>query len=83
MKILKDLIGVDKILNMIDYLIALFRPKMMDAKILLENAISPIYYNETEDYEARVNAIEALLEDEKEVLIDKRINETYEILKGE
>ena len=59
---LKDLIGVDKILNMIDYLVSLFRPKMIDAKMLLENGISPIYYNETEDYEQRVDAIEALLE---------------------
>ena len=66
LKILKDLIGVDKILNMIDYLIALFRPKMMDAKILLENAISPIYYNETEEYETKVEALEALLEDDKD-----------------
>ena len=66
LKILKDLIGVDKILNMIDYLIALFRPKMMDAKILLENAISPIYYNETEEYEMKVEALEALLEDDKD-----------------
>ena len=66
LKILKDLIGVDKILNMIDYLVALFRPKMIDAKILLENAISPIYYNETEDYEMRVEALEALLADDKD-----------------
>lgn len=66
MKLLKELIGIDKILSMIDFLIALFRPKMIDAKILIENSLSPIYYNETEDYEARVNAIEALLEDEKD-----------------
>lgn len=63
LKTLKDIIGVDKILNMIDYLIALFRPKMIDAKILLENAISPIYYNETEEYEMKVEALEALLSD--------------------
>ena len=63
LKLLKDIIGVDAILNMIDYLVALFRPKMIDAKILLENAISPIYYNETEDYEMKVQALEALLED--------------------
>ncbi len=63
---LKDLIGVDKILNMIDFLIALFRPKMVDAKILLENSISPVFYNETEDYDNKLNAMEALLEDEKD-----------------
>lgn len=62
LKILKDLIGVDKILNMIDYLIGIFKPKMVDAKILIENGLSPIYYNETEDYENRVNDIENLLE---------------------
>ena len=63
---LKKLIGVDRILKMIDFLVALFRPKMVDAKILLENSLSPIYYDETEDYEARVEAIEALLEDDKD-----------------
>lgn len=66
LKILKDIIGVDAILNMIDYLVALFRPKMIDAKILLENAISPIYYNETEEYETKVEALEALLSDDKD-----------------
>jgi hypothetical protein len=65
MKLLKDLLGIDTIMSMIEFLIQLFRPKMMDAKILLENAISPIYYNETEEYEEKVNAIEALLEDDK------------------
>ena len=65
MQTLKDIIGVDKILNMIDYLVELFRPKMADAKILMENAISPVYYNETEDYENRIAAIDALLDDEK------------------
>ena len=64
MNTLKKIIGVDFILDMIDFLIALFRPKMADAKLLIENAISPIYYNETEDYEKRVDAIEDLLEDE-------------------
>ena len=63
---LKKLIGVDKILNMINYLVELFRPKMIDAKILLENCISPIYYNETEEYEEKVTAIEAMLEDDVE-----------------
>ena len=65
MQILKDLLGINTILDMIDFLIALFRPKMADAKLLLENAISPIYYNETEDYEMRMEALEALLEDDK------------------
>ena len=66
LKTLKDIIGVDKILDMIDNLVSLFRPKMMDAKILMENAISPIYYNETEDYEMKANALEALLADDKD-----------------
>ena len=64
LKTLKDLIGVDMILDMIDYIVALFRPKIIDSKILLENALSPVYYNETEDYEQRVDAIEALYENE-------------------
>ena len=65
MNTLKEIFGVDLILNMIDFLIALFRPKMVDAKILLENTLSPVYYNETEDYANRVEAIEAMLEDDK------------------
>jgi hypothetical protein len=65
-KTLKKLIGVDVILDMIDFLLALFGPKLAEAKILLENSLSPIYYNETEDYEERLSAIEALLDDEAE-----------------
>ena len=65
-KTLKKLIGIDVILDMIDFLLALFGPKMAEAKILLENCISPIYYNETEDYENKVEAVEALFEDEAE-----------------
>ena len=66
LKTLKDIIGVDNIFNMTDNLVSTFRSKMMDAKILMENEISPIYYNETEDYEMKVNALEALLADDKE-----------------
>ena len=56
---LMSLIGIDKILNMIDFLVALFRPKMADAKLLLENALSPVYYNETEEYENKMSELEA------------------------
>ena len=76
MDTLKKLIGVDVILNMIDFLLALFGPKLIDAKILLENSISPVYYNETEDYENRVAAIEALLEDTTKVMVDGKYVET-------
>ena len=61
---LRKLIGVDAILQMIEFIVSLFRQKMVDAKILLENSISPIYYNETEDYEQKAEAIEALLDDD-------------------
>ena len=76
MNTLKNLIGVDRILNMINYLVELFRPKMIDAKILLENSISPVYYNETDDYEARVAALESLIDadyenDDVKVTVDK------------
>jgi hypothetical protein len=60
---LKELIGVDKILNAIDFLVALFKPKMADAKLLLENSLSPVYYNETDEYEQRMEALEGLLQD--------------------
>ena len=64
-KELKKLLGIDFIMDMIDFIVSLFRSKMIDAKILLENSISPVYYNETEEYEAKVEALEALLEDDK------------------
>ena len=64
LKTLKEILGVDKILNLIDYIIELFRPKMSDAKMLLENSLTPVYYNETEDYENRVSQMESILEDE-------------------
>lgn len=62
---LKEIIGVDSILNMIDYIVSLFKVKMADAKILLENSLSPVYYNETEEYEMRLEALEGLLSDGK------------------
>ena len=79
-KLIMDILGIDKILKMIDFLVALFRPKMIDAKILLENAISPIYYNETEEYEERVEALEKLLEDDKnggDVVMFKYTDDPY------
>lgn len=65
LKTLKETIGVDKILKMIDYLLELFGPKMEESKILMENSITPILYNETEDYERRIDAID---EDDSETL---------------
>ena len=62
MQTIKEILGIDKILNMIDFLIALFRPKMIDAKILIENSLSPIYFNETEEYDQMVAALEDLLD---------------------
>lgn len=73
MKKLKELIGIDAILKMIDFIVALFKQKSMDAKILLENSISPIYYNETEEYEQKAEAIEALLDDD----MDGGVVETF------
>jgi YD repeat-containing protein len=62
METLKKLIGVDTILNMINFLVELFSPKVIDAKKLLENAVSPIYYNETEEYEEKVALLEGYVE---------------------
>ena len=53
---------------------------IMNLKVNMNNKVS----NDTNIDEDTSNAIFASsLDDEKEVLIDKRINETYEILKGE
>lgn len=53
---------------------------ILNLKVNLNNQVS----SDTKIEEDTSNAIFAsTLEDEKEVLIDKRINETYEILKGE
>jgi hypothetical protein len=73
---LKKLIGADSIIKLIDFLLELFGPKMVEAKMLLENCISPIYYNETEDYERLVEAVEALFEDEAEGGTVKRFKST-------
>lgn len=73
MKTLKELIGADKILDMIDYILGLFQPKLIDAKILLENSLTAIYYNETEDYERRVAVLEELADADltKKVTVEK------------
>ena len=63
---LKSLFGVDNILSSIDTMVNLFNNKMCDSKLLLENSISPIYYNETEEYEEKVANLEALLGDGKD-----------------
>ena len=53
---------------------------ILNLKVNLNNQVS----SDTKIEEDTSNAIFAsTLEEEKEVLIDKRINETYEILKGE
>ena len=64
MKSIQELIGVDKILNMIEFLVSLFVPKMVDAKILLENSLCPVYYNETEEYEQLEETMDELLKDD-------------------
>lgn len=84
LKKLKDLLGIDNILNSVDNITSLFKPKLAEAKILMENSISPIYYNETEDYERRVSEIEAALDkfdknndsnENKENVINVKISE--------
>jgi hypothetical protein len=70
-KTLSDLLGVDKIINMINVLVELFKPKMIDAKRLLENSLNPIYYNETEEYEIKLDALEGLLDKEGTVTPEK------------
>jgi hypothetical protein len=58
LKKLKNLIGVNMMTNMVDDLVNKLKPMMIEGKLLMENAISPIYYNETDDYERRVEEIE-------------------------
>lgn len=64
LKRLKGLIGVNSVLDMVDNLVGEVKPIMIEGKLLMENALSPIYYNETPDYERRVEAIEGLLSDD-------------------
>lgn len=64
LKRLKGLIGVNSVLDMVDNLVGEVKPIMVEGKLLMENALSPIYYNETPDYERRVEAIEGLLSDD-------------------
>lgn len=60
MKTIRNIIGVDKIFNLIDYLVAVFRPTMLDAKMMLENFISPIYYKDHPEYTEIETALEEL-----------------------
>lgn len=64
LKKLKKLIGVDKVLDMIDNVVGQVKPKMAEGKILSENSLTPIYYNETDDYDRRIKDIEKLFEDD-------------------
>ena len=80
LKTLKEILGVDKILNLIDYIIELFRPKMVDAKILLQNSLSPVVYSETEEYEKKYDELESIsetLEDETKYKENTKVNINY------
>ena len=56
---LMELLNIKWLLDFIDSIIELFAGKCLEGKELIENTISPIYYNETDDYEQKMEALES------------------------
>lgn len=59
---LMKILNIKWLLDLIDSIIELFMGKCLEGKELIENTISPIYYNETDDYEKRMKALEEQIE---------------------
>jgi hypothetical protein len=81
---LMEILNIKWLLDFIDSIIELFMGKCLEGKELIENTISPIYYNETDDYEQRMNALEEqvanLDDDDKNAgeKLEKKIDELEE-----
>ena len=54
-----DILNIKWLLDFIDSIIELFTGKCLEGKELIENTLSPIYYNETDSYEQQMEALEA------------------------
>lgn len=81
---LMEILNIKWLLDFIDSIIELFMGKCLEGKELIENTISPIYYNETDDYEKRMNAlqkqVESLDDDDKDAgeRLEKKMDELEE-----
>lgn len=53
-----ELLNIKWLLDFIDSIIELFRGKCLEGKELLENTVSPVYFNETDEYELMMEAME-------------------------
>lgn len=56
-----EILNVKWLLDFIDTIIELFSGKCLEGKELMENSISPILFNETEQYEGMMNSLETEL----------------------
>lgn len=81
-----EILNVKWILDFIDTIIELFSGKCIEGKELMENSISPIMFNETEQYEGMMNSLETELskiqneDDENEAKkLEEKIDELEEL----
>jgi hypothetical protein len=79
-----EMLNIKWLLDFIDKIIELFSGKCLEGKELLENTISPIFYNETEEYENDMDRLENMVstldDDDKDKAenLEKMIDELEE-----
>lgn len=79
-----EMLNIKWLLDFIDKIIELFSGKCLEGKELLENTISPIFYNETEEYENAMDRLENMVstldDDDKDKAenLEKMIDELEE-----
>lgn len=54
-----ELLDIKWLLDFIDSIIELFTGKCLEGKELLENSLSPVFWNETDEYEQEIESIES------------------------
>lgn len=82
-KQLMGMIGLEWLMNLIQEIIDAFSKNISEARKLLTNMLSPVYFSDTEEYEHTLEALEEYLENEK--LEDKQkgyIKDAESLLKG-
>lgn len=66
-KQLMEILGIKWFMDLIQSIIDLFESKISDAKLLLENQLSPVYYKDTEEYNNTLEALESILSEDDTV----------------
>lgn len=65
---LMEALGLKWFIDLIQSIINLFGGKIKDARLLLENMLSPVYYKDTKEYEETLDALESMVGDNEESL---------------